>query len=181
MNIHKHSLTYSVSAAILVIAFSLGIYFAGFRNSAWNYLSYVFYIGIIVFGALNWRKNGKDGFMSYGQAMGYTTFFALYYSIIMAIWAYVFMSYIMDPAIMDAEFAKQAAKMREQGLPEESIKMGIDFGKKFASPPVMAVLALFGGMFFLTIFNLIISAFVKKDKPEVFGTPEQQQQFPPLG
>ena len=175
---------YAMAASIAVILFTIGIYFAGLRNSALNYLSYIFYIGILVFGIINWRKTARNGYLTYGQAMGYSTYVALYYSIVMAVWTYIFMAYIMDPAIMDAEFAKSAAKMQAQGMSQDQIDMGMKWARKFASPPVVAVLALFGGMFFLTIINLIVAAVMKKDPPqEGFQQPDQfqnpQSPFPP--
>src|SRR5665213_3022099 len=79
MNIHKHSITYALATGIVVIVFSLCIYLAGLTNPAWNYLSYIFYIGLLVYALKNWRDKEKKGILSYGQAMGYSTVFALYY------------------------------------------------------------------------------------------------------
>ena len=171
MNIHKHALTYSMAAVFTVIAYSLGIYLAGVTNTAFNYLSYVFFIAILVFAVKNWRDKEKGGFLTYGQAMGYETWFAVYYSISMAIWTYVFMAYIA-PGLMDSEMLKQEMLMEQRGMPPEQVEMAMKYARMFSTPPVIACIALFGGMFFLTIINLIVAAVVKKDLPMNFENPD---------
>ncbi|CAN5355744.1 hypothetical protein BH09BAC5_BH09BAC5_12720 [soil metagenome] len=164
MNISKHALTYSMAAVFTVIAFSLGIYLAGVMNSAWNYLSYLFFIGILVYAVKTWRDKELTGIMTYGQAMKYATLFALFYSIAMAIWTYIFMSYIA-PGLMESEMMKQETLMEAKGLPAEQVEMAMKYARMFSKPPVLAVMSLVGGMFFLTIINLIVAAIMKKDAP----------------
>jgi hypothetical protein len=173
MNIHKHALMYSMAAVFTVIAFSLGIYLAGITNTALNYVSYAFYIGILVFAIKAWRDKEKNGFLTYGQAMGYSSLIALYYSIVMAIWTYVFMMYIA-PGLMESEMIKQEAIMEAKGMPPEQVEMAMKYARMFATPPVLACFAFFGGMIFLTVINLVVAAIMKKDPPPMgFGTPQE--------
>jgi hypothetical protein len=165
MNKHKHALMYSMAAAITVIAFSLSIYLAGVTNSAWNYVSYIFFIGILVFAIKNWRDKENGGILSYGKTMGYSTWFALYYSIVMAVWTYIFMCYIA-PGLMESEMMKQQALMEAKGMPAEQIELGMKYARMFSKPPIVACLSLVIGMFMLSIINLIVAAFMKKD-PEI--------------
>lgn len=145
MNIHKHALTYSMAAVFTVIAYSLGIYLAGITSTAWNYLSYVFFIAILVFAIKNWRDKERGGILSYGKTLGYSTWFALYYSIVMAIWTFVFFSYIA-PGLMDTAMNQQEAMMEAKGMPPEQIEMGMKYARMFTKPPLMATMALLGGM-----------------------------------
>lgn len=168
MSKHQHALMYSMAAAISVIAFSLGIYLAGVEQGAWNYISYIIFIVILVFAIRNWRDKVNGGILSYGKALGYSTWFALYYSIVMAIWSYVFIVYIA-PGLMETQMMKQEAIMEARGMPAEQIEMGMKYARMFTKPPVVATMALVGGMFFLTIINLIVCAFVKKDPEINFG------------
>lgn len=168
MTLSKHALTYGIAAVFTVIAFSLGIYLAGFTNSMWNNLSYVFYIAILVYALKSWRDKELQGVMSYGKAMRYQTIFALYYSIAMAIWTFIFISYIA-PGLMESEMMKQETLMEAKGMPADQVEMAMHYARMFTKPPIMAVMALFGGMFFLTIINLIVAAIMKKDAPQSFG------------
>lgn len=173
MNIHKHALTYSMAAVFAVIAFSLGIYLAGITNTALNYISYVIYIGILVFAVKTWRDKEKNGSLTYGQAMGYETLIALYYSIAMAIWTYVFMMYIA-PGLLESEMIKQEALMEAKGMPPEQVEMAMKYARMFSKPPILATVAFFGGMFFLTIINLVVAAIMKKDPPMgTFGNEQE--------
>lgn len=161
---------YSMAAVFTVIAFSLGIYLAGITNSAVNYLSYVFYIGILVYAVKTWRDKENNGIRTFGQTMGYSTFFALWYSIAMAIWTYIFMAYIA-PGLMETEMMKQQAIMEGKGMAPEQVEMAMKYARMFSKPPIVAAFALFGGMLMLTIVNLIVSAIMKKDPPVNFDNP----------
>src|ERR1700749_1598059 len=135
MNIQKHAITYALATGIVVIAFSLSIYLAGFRNSALNYISYVFYIGLLIVAIKNWRDKERGGILSYGKTMGYSTLFALYYCILIAIWTYVFMTYIA-PGLMESEMMKQQAAMEAKGMSQEQVEMAMKWAKNCSSPPL---------------------------------------------
>ncbi|MCX6312651.1 MAG: DUF4199 domain-containing protein [Bacteroidetes bacterium] len=162
MNKHQHALMYSMAAAIAVIGYSLAIYLAGITNTAWSYISYVLFTGILVYAIKDWRDKQNAGLLSYGKTMGYSTFFALYYSLVMVIWTYVFFSYIA-PGFMESQMLKQEALMEAKGMPPEQIEMGMKYARKFTQPGVAAIMGLVGGMFFYTIINLIVAAIMKKD------------------
>lgn len=173
MNKQKHALMYSMAAIFTVIAFSLGIYLADIKNTAVNYFSYVIYIGFLVFALKAWRDKENNGMLTYGQAMGYSSLVALFYSVVMAIWTYIFMSYIA-PGLMESEMMKQEALMEAKGMPPQQIEMAMKYARMFSKPPIIATIALFGGMFFLTVINLIVAAVMKKDPPPMgFENPQE--------
>ncbi len=162
MNIHKHSATYGAAIAIAVIAFSLGVYLAGIKEPWLNYLGYLIYIAFLVFALKTWRDKEKGGLLTYGQAMGYSTLVSLYYSIVMAIWMYVFFAYVA-PDYMESEFLRQEMVMEAEGMPPEQIELAMKYARKFSAPPLIATFAFLGSMFFTAIINLIVSAVMKKD------------------
>lgn len=179
MNIHKHALTYAAGIAICGIALGMGLFMAGQVMSLWNYLSYAFYIGIIIIAQKNWREKAREGFLSYGQAFGYSTWVAMYYSIIMAIWAFIFFQYIAHDEIVryqSDELARRMAEAKEKyHLSDEMIEKQMEMSKRFMGPTTVVLGALFGNMFLLSIVNLVVSAFTKKDRP----APDSNS-FPPL-
>jgi hypothetical protein len=113
MNIHKHAITYAAGMSIAGIGLALGLHLAGLVMSPLNYLSYLFYIGILILGVKNWRESARGGFLTYGQAFGYSIWVAVYYSLIMAIWAFVFFQYIAHDEIVQFQQAEVARRMLE--------------------------------------------------------------------
>ncbi|HEU4718785.1 MAG TPA: DUF4199 domain-containing protein [Bacteroidia bacterium] len=165
----KHSLIYGVVISFAVIALALGIYLSGVTNSATNYLSYLIYMGIIIYAAKNYRETQMGGYMSYGQSLGYLTMVALFFSLVMTIWTPVFMK-VIAPDFMAQQMELARQRMEAKGLTQDQIEMGMKFSRKFMSVPFMMIFALFGNMLWLTIINLIVSAFMKKDKPVDFNS-----------
>jgi hypothetical protein len=161
-----HTLIYATIAAFGAIAIALLVYLAGMDQN-WMNLSYLTYITVTVLALKSWRDKEKGGFISFGGGMGYATIYAVFYSVMMAIWAYVFFAYIA-PGFMMEQMAKQQAVMEAKGMSPEQIEMGMKFAKMFMSPGILATFALFGGIIFYTIINLIIVAIMKKDPPVNF-------------
>lgn len=169
MNIHKHAITYAAGMAICAIALGLLLHMAGLIMSPWNYLSYLFYIVILVFAQKNWREKAREGYLTYGQAFGYSTWVAVFYSIIIAAWTFVFFQYIAHDEIVRYQADEMARRMAEAKekyhLSDEMIEKQMEFAKRFMSPAFVVIGALFMNMIGLTITNLIVSAFTKKDRP----------------
>ena len=163
----KSAFPYALGTVLIAIILSIVLMLGGMYQSAWNYLSYVGYIVLTIIGLKTWREKENGGFISYGMAMGYSTWMAVIFSVVMAIWAYVFFVYIAHDEMM-AMNAKMMAQQSElmktkYGMSDDQIQQALSWNKKFFTPGFITTAALFGNMLFLTIFNLIISAFMKKD------------------
>lgn len=173
-----HSLVYGLGAALIVIVYSLLIYLGGLTEHSWlNNVSYLFYIAIAVVGIKNWRDKVKGGTLTYGQALGYLTTTALFYSLAMAVWTFVFFSYIA-PDLMEQQLMKQEAQMEAKGMAPEMIEMSMKYARMFTQPAVMVVFVLLIGMLILTVINLIIAAIMKKDPPPFGGNFVDPNGFP---
>ena len=160
-----HSLLFSLLAVIP--AMLLGVilmYTSDNPQSGWNYLSYLFLLGALIYGQLNWRKVGRDGFMTFGQAFKYALMLSMWYAVLIAIWTYIFFA-IISPDIMDKMLEISRQQMEAQGLPEDQIEMGLEMSKKFMTPGIIAAFALIGGFIFSLIIGLISSAITQKNNP----------------
>jgi hypothetical protein len=177
MSSFKHSLTYSFASIILAIALSMVLFSLAMYESMLNYLSYAGFITFSVLGLKAYRDKIKGGQLTYGQAMGYTSYMAFVYSVVMAIWTYVFFQYIAYDEIMQLQaekFAESMQMMREKyHMSEADIERSMKMAKMFSSPGVITVFALVVNMFLLTIANLIVSAIMKKDPPANFGNTQE--------
>lgn len=160
-----HSLVFSLIAAIPVMLLALVIQMVSDNpQSAWNYLSYLFMFGALLFGQMQWRDKGLGGFMTYGQGFKYTLLFSMWYGIIMAIWTILFFS-VIAPDLTDRILELSRQNMESQGMPEDQIEIGIEMARKFTSPAMMAIFGLIGNFILGLLLGLITSAIAKKDKP----------------
>ncbi|MGL5891893.1 MAG: hypothetical protein ACRC3B_18515, partial [Bacteroidia bacterium] len=58
---------------------------------------------------------------------------------------------------------------------EAQIEMAAEWGRKFSTTPMILLMALIVNVFMLTIVNLIVSAFMKRDA----SSPTGPNNFPP--
>jgi hypothetical protein len=162
---------YAFAACIISIAVSLGCYYAGLFQSWLNYLSYVAFIVMMVMAVNAWKNTNYNGFITYGKALGHATYGALVFSVFMSVWAFIFFEYIAHDEILKlqaVEMGKQAVIMKEKyGMSDDQIKQSLDMAKKFTTGGAIALFALIGNMFLLTIINLILAAILKKDDPSL--------------
>ncbi|TND07976.1 MAG: hypothetical protein FD123_2784 [Bacteroidetes bacterium] len=170
-----HSLVFCLLAVIPAMILGALTYMTGMVGSPLNYLSYAFLIGALVFGQLHWRKSAQGGYMTYGHAFVYGLLFSVWYSLIIALWTYIFMTFIAtDFADQIMEMSRQ--QMEADNLPEDQIDMALSITSKFMTPGIMVFFAILGGLLLGTIFSLITSAFTKKDRNPFDQMQDQMQQ-----
>lgn len=165
MNKQKHILMYSMGAVFSSIFIALIIYVA--ELPSWvNFTATVMLIVFTVLGLKSWRDKYNNGLISYGKAMGYTTLLVLYYSIVIAIWTYIFFKFIGPDQLekmRDQEIANAIERLKKFKVPENQWETSLGLTRRMFQPAIQSIIALFGGMFMYTIFNLIICAILKKD------------------
>lgn len=171
MKIHQQTAAYALATAFFSIILAIVLFMSGLVMSAWNYLSYAAYVVLLVYGLKSWREKAGQGYMSYGKAMGFSFWMSAYYSLIIAVWTYVFFSWIADQEY--ARFCSEQLAAQEQmirNMPdlkfsEVQIEQQLKMTSRFMQPGLTSVMAFFMNMFLLTIIGLIVSAILKKDKP----------------
>lgn len=171
----SHAAAFGAASSIAVIALSLIIYVADLHEAV-NYLSYAIVIAMLCIGVKKWRdQNG--GYSTFGDSYKHLILQSLVYSLIMSVWTYVFVS-VIAPGLFEEQLLKAEMRMEEQGLPQESIDMAMEWTRMFMQPGIMAAMALFGGMIIYALINLILAAIMKKDSPPPQFMPPTDQQFP---
>jgi hypothetical protein len=157
------TLGYAVILGIVVIMFSLLLFVLDVdRQSALNYFSYVFVIAGLIFFQINYRNKYMGGFISYGKAFTVGLLIIVWYSIIMAIFTYIFFIYI-DPGAVEEIRQVSEQQMMERGMSDQEIDQAMKFAGKFQTPFAMTLWALIGGIVVGIIISLITSIFVKKE------------------
>jgi hypothetical protein len=157
------TLGYGVILAVVAIIYSLLLFVLDVDNqSSLNYLSYVILVaGIIVF-QINYRNKHLGGFISYGKAfmVGFLT--VVFYSIVMAIFTYVFFVYIDPGAIEEIKMAAEEG-MIEGGMSDQEIDQAMKFVELMQTHAMLTMWALLGNIVVGAILSLITSIFVKKE------------------
>lgn len=123
--------------------------------------SYVISIGSLVMGMLAFKK-ANNGYISFGEGLGQAMLIALVGGIIMAIWTFIFMSYI-DTSAADQIREATEANMGELSEAEEDVANSI---MGFITSPILlagatVVMKLFLGL----IVGLITAVVIKQERP----------------
>lgn len=162
-SVFKHALNYGLFTGVGLIIFSLITYVLELHyKSPVNYLAYLIFLGFMIYGALNYKKNTEDGYLSYGKAFSISFQIALYGALIAAIYGFVFISFF-DDTIITQIMENSEQELIARGMSDAEIERALGFTEMFASPGAIAGMGLFMNVLFMTIASLITSIFVKKE------------------
>ena len=136
-----------ISAA--AIAYSLMIWSITSDLEMQKYLGWVVY-PILAFGfyyfTINYRDNVKGGYISYGDSFVFMLFMSIVYSVVFALYYYVFLT------IIDTEMIVNMMEMVEQdyynqGLTEAQIEQALKIMGFMFKPWLLSIITMFGGIF----------------------------------
>jgi len=159
----KSSLLSGIYVGVILILVSVILYVASLMFETWaQYISWPVLIAGAVYAQLSYRKS-LGGEITYGQALGAGVLALTFASVLSAIYT-IFLHTVIDPSLIDQTRLMMEQKMAEQGkIPEEQIEQAVNMVMKFQKPPILAVIAIFGGAFFGLIISLITAIFTKKN------------------
>lgn len=163
VSIWKANLNAGIILGLLGIIWTLVIWFLDQTTN--RALGWIFFIVIIIglfIGIKSYRDKYLNGFITYGKSLGAGVIIMLYYSIISAIFTYILYKFI-DPSLTDKILALTEEQLVERGLAEGMIEQSMQMQKKIMTPLVLSLGVILNGVFFGTIFSLIISLFTKKE------------------
>lgn len=126
-----------------------------------RWVSLVFMAVVLVLGHKYYKDNG-DGFMSYGQGMGIGFWLSLISSLISSAFTYVYVKFI-DANWMETLQEMQIAEMERQGLSDEQIEMSMEMMGRFATPEMIFIFGIIGGIILGVICSLVITIFTQKN------------------
>jgi hypothetical protein len=160
----KYAATYALVLGLIFVLLAAIDYvfkFYGFNSflSLLNNLALI--IGIIAF-TLMYRNKALDGYISYGQALGFGVLLAMFTYFIAGVFA--FLIHIFDPAYIEKQLEMTADIYAQNGFSDEMIEQSIKMMRIIKSPVMTLLTTLFGGVFFGTIISLVTSIFIKKNK-----------------
>ncbi len=160
------AMRYGLISGVISIVYSLilNITDLAFTNKALSWVSFIILVAAIVL-AMREFKRQNGGFMSYGQGLGIGTLVAVISSILGGIFMYIYVKFV-DSGYMDKMRDMQVAELESKGMNDEQIDQAIAISDKMMTPEMMVVFAIIGGLVFGFILSLIISAIMKRNRPE---------------
>lgn len=167
----KNSLNYGIIAGLVLIVYSLLLYFFDLMfykpfllN---NVVSFLIVIVFMVIGTKHLRDRIMHGSMSYGKAFLSAFLIGLFAMIISLIFSNI-LSYVIDPGIRDKAFQYSAEQMLKKGrFTEEQIEAMIEQQKQMSSKLWVVLIGQFFALLGIGLINAVIAlvaaAFLKKE------------------
>ncbi len=167
----KNSLNYGIIAGLVLIVYSLLLYFFDLMfykpfllN---NVVSFLIVIVFMVIGTKHLRDRIMHGSMSYGKAFLSAFLIGLFAMIISLIFSNI-LSYVIDPGIRDKAYQYSAEQMLKKGrFTEEQIETKIEQLKQMTSNLKYVLISQFFALLVIGLINAVIAlvaaAFLKKE------------------
>lgn len=159
---------YGLMLAIALIIFSLILFVLDLNKNAYlPFLSYAIMLGGIIWAQMNFRDKYAGGFQTYGKSFSVGFLTAVFASVIMAVYTYIYFNYI-DPGAIQEGLLEAEERMIEQGIDDMDIEQYMAMAERFQNATMYTIMALLGNTLIGLIISLITAVFTKRE-----GNPEQ--------
>ncbi len=158
----KWALIYAGTAIVFTLLYQ---YLNIAQDSAARYISFVPFIAFMVIAQIEYRTL-LGGTLTYGQGFSTGFRYALFGGIILAIFMYIYVSYIY-PQFITQSLEMQRSKLEARGMSDDQIEKAMSMTSKMMGPVMVAFSAAVGTAIIGAIIALITSAVVKKE-PQPF-------------
>ena len=163
INIAGITFGYGVMISIGMIVYDLVLYLLDLKLHPFlPYFSYIILFAGILLASISFRNKYLGGMITYGKAFNTGFLAALFASVILAVYAFVFLTFI-DPGAMEEAMALVEEKVIGKGLSDAEIEQALSISAKFQSPWISALASLAGNVIIGLILALITSIFVKHE------------------
>ena len=165
-SVSANALNYGLITGAVMIVFNLILFISNlYMNRTLGYIGYVFMLGGMVWGTLEYRKKLENGFMTYGEALTSCFLIGLFAGILGVIYIVIFAKFINPGFINEIVEQARAQMQSKNNLTEDQIETALDYTKKFTTPVWMAIWGLLGSAFMSLILGLLAAIFLKKVDP----------------
>jgi len=158
-------LRYGLLTGLIGVILSFVLNVSHLDQSPAKWLSLVVMVGGIILGQ-NAFKQANGAFMSYGQGVGVGVLVASISSLLSAIFAYVYVTFI-DPDMTARILDKARADMEARGnMSDAQIDQAMHWTAMFVQGPALVGIALVSGIIMGLLVSLVTAAILKNPKPE---------------
>lgn len=164
-SVSQHALVYGLITGVILIVFSLVLYLANLHlNKTLGYIGYIFIIGGMVYGTLEYRKKYLNGFMTYGKAFSSCFLIGVFAGILASVYMFFFAQFINPGFVQELlDQTREQMMSSNQNMTEEQLDQALAISAKFMSPPFLAIWGLLAYIIISAILSLIIGLFLKKE------------------
>ncbi len=164
-SVTMNGLTWGIVAGVLMIIYSLILYLMDMSlNTTVSWIGYLFLVGAMIWGTIEYRKTLSGGFMSYGKAFSTSFMIVLFATLFAGIYAYFFFAMIAPEVVQEIiEMSRQQAMERSPEMSEEQIDQAMQMSAAFMTPVWMSVWGFISQLLIGTVVALITSIFLKKE------------------
>lgn len=162
----KVALNFALITAAIIIVLDLILYVLDVPfDSEIKYISWLVFLGGIIWSQIVYRDNYSGGLISYGKSfsVGFTVgFFA---ALIVSIYTFVSLKYLDPSVIIQMREAAEQSMYDSGDYTEEQIEQAMGISAKFVSNEIM--LPIWGILFStlgVTVISLVTSIFIKKEQ-----------------
>ncbi|MBB6612549.1 DUF4199 domain-containing protein [Pontibacter sp. Tf4] len=159
------ALKYGLITALVSIVYTLIIMVLDMSDNRWlSALSFIIMIAGIVLAMKEYRTlNG--GFMSYGQGLGIGTLVSAISGLLSGIFMWIYTTFV-DTEYMGRMRDKQIDALLDQGMTDEQVDAAMSMSEKFQGPLALILGGLIGAVVIGFLLSLILSAIMKRNRPE---------------
>jgi hypothetical protein len=161
------ALKYAIITALAMFIFSIILYITNmYLNQSLNWFSYAIMLAGLIFAVKDRRDKDLGGYITFGEAFKTGFLFSIITGVIGTVFSLIMMTFIA-PDMIGEILKKAESDMINKGLPDEQIKVAMDWTRTLTKPLWMAILGLFASAFFGAILSLIVAAIFKKDNHQL--------------
>lgn len=150
------------SLGIIILVTILNVTGLILNKALANSVYIVLIAGLVL--ALKDLRNEYKGYLTYGQGVGLGVLVAAIVGLLVSMFT-VFYNEFIDSSLLQQQLDTLRVEMEGKGMEEAQIENILVTTEKFMSPGLLFVFGVLGYLISGLILSLIISAFLKKDKP----------------
>lgn len=159
------ALKWGIISAIISVIFTVILYNTELWKQQWiPSVAGILITVVLLVLAMKEFKQSNDGFMSYGEGLSLSMLFIAVSSLISTGFSVIYMN-IIDESIMGKIMDAQEENMMKQGLSDEVLSSAMENVQRFSTPGFQFLFGILAGLLFGFILALIVTAFMKKNRP----------------
>jgi hypothetical protein len=164
-SIGRPSLEYAVILSFIAIAIMLLTYYLNIdpNGTAIKSLNWVASIGGVLWFVWHFKNKHNRNCLSFGTGIKLSALTGLLTGLVTGIGMYLFMTFIATD-YQERILTSAVKGMREQGMDDAQIQMGMKYSEMFTSPLILGVFVIVGTLFTYTLVGLVASAIMKKEQ-----------------
>ena len=162
----KYAATYGLILGVFSILISVIDYAFGFygQNTLIKVSGVVVTICAIVYFTVKYRNEQCEGYLSYGQSVGFGILLCLFAAVVSAVFTLLLIT-VIEPEYMTKVHEIAEQQLIEKGISGQQLDTVMEFTRKFSGPGMIVISSILSALFFGLIICLITSIFTKREKP----------------